>query len=93
MKKFTTLAAVFSLGILGLASAEESTYPLTTCVISGEALDAMGKPFATSYDGEEVLLCCKMCQKEFDETPAAYVAKVRAAKAAHAAEAVPPVDQ
>ncbi len=84
MKKITLFAAAVSFAFAGLVHADESTYPLKTCVVSGEALDSMGKPFVTSYEGEEVKLCCKMCKKDFDQNPEEYVAKLKAAKGSEA---------
>lgn len=55
-------------------------YPLPTCVVSGEALTAMGKPMAIVYQGTEVQFCCPACLDEFKKEPAKFVAQVRAAK-------------
>lgn len=41
------------------------SYPLTTCPISREPLDAMGKPHDLVHEGRLVRLCCKSCVKEF----------------------------
>ncbi len=87
MKHPAVFAAALSLVFTGLVHADEPTYPLTTCVVSGEALDSMGKPFVTTHEGEEVKLCCKMCKREFDRNPEEFTAKVKAAKAAKATEA------
>ncbi|HEU5070771.1 MAG TPA: hypothetical protein VFV96_10230 [Verrucomicrobiae bacterium] len=54
-------------------------YPLTTCVVSGEKLDDMGKPYVFDYKGHEVRLCCKKCLKKFDKDPEAYLKKIEAA--------------
>jgi len=47
------------------------TYPLTTCPISKEALDAMGKPMDVIHEGRLVRFCCKSCVKEFKADPTA----------------------
>lgn len=47
------------------------SYPLTTCPISHEPLDAMGKPLDMLHEGRLVRLCCKGCVKEFKKDPAA----------------------
>jgi len=69
------------------ASAKE-TYPLTTCVVSGEPLDAghAGGPF--DYLHKEagkpdrlVRFCCKACLKDFKKDPAKFLAKIAAAAA------------
>lgn len=48
-------------------------YPLTTCVVSGEKLDSMGKPYAYDHEGREVRFCCKNCVKDFKKEPAKYL--------------------
>ena len=53
---------------------------LTTCPVSGEKLGGdMGKPVVFEYKGQEVKLCCPMCKPDFDQDPAKYMAKIRAA--------------
>lgn len=82
MKKLTTILAAVILGLAGVAHAadEKTTYPLTTCIVSGEGLDEMGKPYVFTYEGQEVQLCCKDCKKKFDKDPAKYMKKLAAAK-------------
>lgn len=46
------------------------TYPLTTCPVSHESLEAMGKPLDMLHEGRLVRLCCKSCVKEFKKDPA-----------------------
>lgn len=55
------------------------TYPLATCVVSGEELGAMGKPVDFVYEGRLVRFCCPMCEKKLTADPAAYLAKIDAA--------------
>lgn len=75
----TTIVAIGA--ITSLRAADESpTYPLKTCVVSGEDLDSMGKPFVFMYEGQEVQLCCKKCKKKFDSDPAAYIKKIEDAR-------------
>ena len=54
---------------------------LTTCPVSGEKLDAMGKPYVFTYQGQEVKLCCSGCKKDFDKDPAKYLKKIQDAAA------------
>ena len=69
-----------------IAVAKES-YPLTTCVVSGEPLEGgMGGP--VDYIHKEagkpdrlVRFCCKACIAEFKKDPAKYLAKIDAAAA------------
>jgi len=58
-------------------------YPLETCIVSGEKLDtsadAKMKPYTFTYEGQEVKLCCKSCEKDFKKEPAKYMAKIKEA--------------
>lgn len=61
------------------------TYPLDTCLVSGESLDSMGAPFVYTHkeDGKpdrEIRFCCKSCLKKFNKEPAKYLAKLDAAE-------------
>tara|TARA_B100000809_G_scaffold263472_1_gene316804 strand:+ start:190 stop:591 length:402 start_codon:yes stop_codon:yes gene_type:complete len=52
-------------------------YPLKTCVVSGEALESMGKPRGLIFK-QEMKFCCKSCVKDFNKDPLKYVAKLAA---------------
>lgn len=56
-------------------------YPLEKCIVSDEKLGEMGKPFVFTYEGQEIKLCCKSCQKDFKKDPAKYVKKLKDAQA------------
>jgi YHS domain-containing protein len=77
----TKLLITFLGLILSASAADAPAYPLTTCVISGEKLGGMGKPFKVTHDGTEVQLCCKSCLKDFNAEPAKYVKMVKDAAA------------
>jgi len=92
MKKLTKLTAIaltvpfLASPFAGLAGDTNSVAPaqpkpdlLTTCPVSGDKLGEMGKPYTFVYQGQEIKLCCSGCKKDFDKTPAKYVAKIRAA--------------
>lgn len=71
-------------------SSPADSYPLTTCVVSGEALGSMGDTYVYIHkeDGKpdrEVRLCCKGCLKKFTKEPAKYLAKLDAPVPAPAA--------
>jgi YHS domain-containing protein len=55
-------------------------YPLTTCIVSGEKLGDMGKPYVFIYEGREIKLCCTSCLKEFKKDPAKYIKKLEEAE-------------
>src|SRR5258705_10161490 len=93
MKKLQILTAV-ALGvcILGtrIGSAADAKkddkskitpYPLKTCVVSGEKLGEMGKPYVFTNDTREIKLCCKDCLKDFKKDPKKYVKKIEDAEA------------
>ena len=52
-------------------------YPLKTCVVSGEKLGEMGKPYVHTYEGITVKLCCKSCLKDFNENPNKYITMIK----------------
>jgi YHS domain-containing protein len=55
-------------------------YPLQTCVVSGEKLGEMGKPYVFEHEGREIKLCCKSCLKDFKKEPAKYLKKIEEAE-------------
>ena len=65
--------------ILEVAEAE---YPLATCVVSGEDLDAMGGPVAVVHrpTNTAVKFCCGTCEVAFAKDPEPYLAKLREAR-------------
>lgn len=56
-----------------------ASYPLKTCVVSGDSLTDMGGPVAFDYGGTEVQFCCQGCIKAFKKDPDAFMKKVREA--------------
>ena len=76
----STALAIALTAALGTVRAEEKSttkpYPLTTCVVSGEKLGSMGKPFSYDHEGREVRFCCKNCVKDFKKEPAKYLKKL-----------------
>ncbi len=76
-------AGLLSGAVVGWAAeGKKSTkpYPLDTCLVSGEKLGGMGKPYVFVYKDQEIKLCCKGCLKEFDKDPAKYLKKLEKAK-------------
>jgi hypothetical protein len=64
-------------------AAAKNPYRLTTCLVSGEKLDSMGKPFVFVYEDKEIKLCCKSCLKDFRKTPEKFMKQLaKADKAA-----------
>ncbi|MBI1839886.1 MAG: hypothetical protein HYR88_03415 [Verrucomicrobia bacterium] len=62
-------------------AAKAKPYPLKTCIVSDEKLDAdpSMKSVAFNHEGQEIKLCCKSCMKDFKKDPAKYVKKLNAA--------------
>lgn len=56
--------------------AKAKPYPLETCIVSDEKLGEMGEPFAFVHEGQEIKLCCKPCQKDFNKNPKKYLKKL-----------------
>ena len=85
LKTITALAlTVVYLGAPLAVSAQDKKdapkpYPLDKCIVSDEKLDSMGKPFVFTYEGQEIKLCCKSCQKDFKKDPAKYLKKLQGA--------------
>ena len=83
----TVLIAAFAAAPLAAFAAEKKddtgkkTYPLDTCVVSGEKLGGMGKEFVFTHEGQEIKLCCKSCLKDFKKDPAKYMKKIQEAEA------------
>jgi len=61
-------------------------YPLTTCPVSGEALEE-GEIVDRVVSGRLIRLCCKMCTKKVAADPARFVHEVDMARAKRAREA------
>lgn len=77
MKKTT---AAFLLGFLASALAGEmKPYPLQTCIVSDEPLDASRRPVSINYQGQEVRVCCRECKDEFQNDPQKFLKKIPAA--------------
>jgi len=60
----------------GAVEPNAKPYPLKTCVVSGEELGKMGEPFRLVYKGQEIQLCCKGCEKDFNKEPEKFLKKI-----------------
>jgi len=56
------------------------SYPLTTCVVSHDALGGMGETIDALYDGKLIRFCCKGCVKSFNKNPEKYLKEIDSAK-------------
>lgn len=78
---FSILFAAMGTVMARAAESGAATYPLKTCVVSGESLGSMGKPFVYEYEGREVRFCCKSCLKDFNKNPKQFSKKIEEAAA------------
>jgi hypothetical protein len=76
---FALSLTVAPAGLAADAPAAAKSYPLTTCVVSGEKLGTMGKPFVHTVEGREVQFCCKACLKDFNKDTKKFLKKLDAA--------------
>lgn len=60
-------------------TSNSSSYPLTTCIVSGETLGAHGDVVTTTVGDREVRLCCKMCVKDLEKDPEGFMQTLDAA--------------
>ena len=95
---FTFFSTILILGGLVVAAepdagvdekAKEDTYPLTTCIVSGQQLGSMGEPVDYVYDNHLVRFCCGGCIKAFEKEPDRYMAILNKAREVQAAERSP----
>ena len=60
--------------------AKAKPYPLDKCIVSDEKLGGeMGEPYVFTHEGQEIKLCCKPCQKDFNKNPKKYLKKLEKA--------------
>ncbi|NDE84823.1 MAG: hypothetical protein EB056_02135 [Verrucomicrobia bacterium] len=62
------------------AAEQAKTYPLTTCLVSGDKLGGMGETIDCLYEGKLVRFCCKGCIKSFNKNPDKYLKELESAK-------------
>lgn len=53
-------------------AAQKDSYPLDTCIVSGESLGEMGEPVMTVVANRLVEFCCDDCAKKFSAQPGKY---------------------
>jgi hypothetical protein len=52
------------------------SYPLKTCIVTGNDLGSMGDEQRIVYQGQEIKFCCAPCVEKFQKNPAKYLAKL-----------------
>lgn len=66
-----------------------ASYPMTTCPVSGEALDSMGGSVDYVFNNRLVRFCCKGCRRSFKKDPAPFLATLDAAVLAQQTDGYP----
>ena len=66
-------------GEKAMAEALIPSYPLRTCLVSGDALGGMGDPVNALYGDRLIRFCCKGCIKSFNKNPGQYLPKLESA--------------
>lgn len=61
--------------------AQKDSYPIKTCLVSGEALGGMGEPVDKVYGTTLVRFCCASCIKTFEKAPEEPMKKLADARA------------
>jgi hypothetical protein len=67
------IALLSTTTVFASPTSEPSTYPLSTCIISGETLGDHGEVITREVDGREIRLCCKSCVKDLEKDQTAYL--------------------
>lgn len=67
------LALLASAPALAGSTSDPATYPLSTCIVSGETLGDHGDVVTREVDGREIRLCCKSCVKDLEKDQAGYL--------------------
>jgi hypothetical protein len=84
------LAVILTISIIAVSlnsRADNSTnapakpYPLDTCLVCGMKFGSMGEPYVFVYKGQEIKVCDKYEQAEFDKDPDKFLKKLAAAEA------------
>lgn len=80
--KPVSIALLLFLALAGSAmagpSSNNAAYPLSTCIVSGETLGAMGDPVVLEVEGRELRFCCNNCVATFKDDPEAWIEKIDA---------------
>lgn len=73
------LAALFSPLVAGAkedAKGPVKPYPLELCIVTDNDLGSMGDERRFVYEGQEIKICCKPCERKFLKDPAKYLEKL-----------------
>jgi len=83
LKYILAIILALSIGAVAVtARVDDSTnapvkpYPLNTCLVCGMELGSMGKPYVFVYKDQEIKVCDKSEQADFDKDPDKYMKKL-----------------
>lgn len=51
-------------------------YPLKLCIVTDNDLGSMGDERSFVYNGQEIKICCKPCERKFLKSPEKYLEKL-----------------
>jgi hypothetical protein len=75
------VGAFAALLLVSTPDARANTYPVKTCVVTGD--DLGDDPLMAAYKGRQIPLCCKSCVKKFNANPEKYIAAYNKELARH----------
>ena len=73
----TCTAAIFTASCASTPTAGAKPYPLTTCIVTDNALGSMGDEQRIVYQGQEIKFCCSPCEAKFLKNPGKYLTKIQ----------------
>jgi hypothetical protein len=71
-----TAAALIVVGCGDTRTSGAKPYPLSTCIVTDNALGSMGDEQTYIHEGQEIKLCCAPCIEKFKANPARFLAKL-----------------
>jgi YHS domain-containing protein len=86
--KTAILTALLASALWIYGEEPKSSYPLTTCVVSGEKLGKHGDTIVYMYKGQEIRFCCKDCIGDFEKNPDRYLKDLEEARSSAAGKDV-----
>lgn len=72
------LVVILSPALNAAEKAKETVkpYPLDVCIVTDNDLGSMGDERSFVFEGQEIKICCKPCEKKFLKDPARYLKKL-----------------
>jgi hypothetical protein len=67
-------------GTTAKTNAAAVPYPLNVCIVDGMKLGSMGEPYAFTFQGQEIKLCCSNCKPDLLKNPGKYMTKIHDAE-------------